>query len=387
MGSSVNQHFVPQYHFRNFSSNGKSIHVFLTRHGRSILNAAISGQCAKRNFYGHAEIESAFAALEQRHALAIRRLLDFYRGRSRSPLSMDDQIHLMHAVLFQRSRTEFEVDKHKGSHEQFALAAFRAHLASREDLDEKDRMLETLDTGQFTLSASPQYVLGHLIPIAMQSVELIADLKLIVLKNFTQFPFIFSDSPVVFYNTYYRRITNRGVLGLQTPGLQIFFPLSPTIVLMLVDPSVYEIATTTPGCTHVVHPCDVSQLNALQLHHNSNAVYFKSAQDEGYVNKLWRTHNPNVQSVASIFRRLSESNLVCRGVADASQVLHTFEPQVNHELSLSFIRCNQVNPDDYQFSRRDPEFVKEYQKRMKKEDREQRDRIRRSGAPRKRCGA
>lgn len=53
-------------------------------------------------------------------------------------------------------------------------------------------------------------------------------------------PFIFGDAPVVFYNSYYRNVTARGVLGLQSPGLQIFFPLDSTTLLLLMDDKVYS---------------------------------------------------------------------------------------------------------------------------------------------------
>ena len=52
MPERVNQHFVPQFYFKNFSGGDPKIHLLLKRTDRIIFNAAIKGQCAENPWYG-----------------------------------------------------------------------------------------------------------------------------------------------------------------------------------------------------------------------------------------------------------------------------------------------------------------------------------------------
>lgn len=67
----------------------------------------------------------------------------------------------------------------------------------------------------------------------------ISDLLPCFLINKTEFPFVFSDTPIVLYNTSFSQMRNRGVLGWQSQGLQVFYPLTPSVCLMLYDADAY----------------------------------------------------------------------------------------------------------------------------------------------------
>jgi hypothetical protein len=66
MADRSSQHFVPQFYFRQFSSDRKRIGALLKRDGHVIPNASIKGQCAKANFYGSKKLESLFSGLAAR---------------------------------------------------------------------------------------------------------------------------------------------------------------------------------------------------------------------------------------------------------------------------------------------------------------------------------
>jgi len=160
---------------------------------------------------------------------------------------------------------------------------------------------------------------------------------------------------LVLYNSHYRNVTHRGVLGLQTPGLQIFFPLNSETLLMLLDTRVYTSPFGQRTILDISEP-DVSQLNILQLHHSLNAVYFSRETDRGYVGTLWDTHKSSVVQSRSQFR--VEKGWLVDG-QPVEKLMHTFEPHLNHWLELSFVNSNPIRPSDYQFSHRSPELVAE----------------------------
>jgi len=214
--------------------------------------------------------------------------------------------------------------------------------------------------GEGQLTESPTVTVLRQILVALESAALLVDMQPRVIRNHTDYPFIFSDSPVVFYNSYYRNITDRGVLGLQTPGLQIFLPLTPKLQLMMFDPNVYTgPCLNGPFCEAINRP-DVSHLNALQLHHSSQAVYFADPDDFNYVEELYKAHRSHFIKPQAEFR--IRQDVLVRGEPSDGDILHTFEPQVNHNLSLSFVSCSPVSPRDFKFSCRSPEVVDEYRR-------------------------
>src|SRR5262249_31364694 len=162
---------------------------------------------------------------------------------------------------------------------------------------------------------------------------------------------VFGDSPVVFCNTYYRNVTTRGVLGYQTPGLQVFFPLDAQIALLLIDDQVYGGKYRDDVVLDIHERSDVSQLNALQLHHSLNAVYFADASDADYVLALWHAHKPTIIQPQARF--LKRTDLQVMGESPQGQVVfHGFEPHLNIKLDLSFVRCEPIAAKDYHFRRR-----------------------------------
>jgi len=95
-----------------------------------------------------------------------------------------------------------------------------------------------------------------------------------------------------------------GVLGFQTPSLQIFYPIDSRTMILLIDDQVYGGRYREPFLVDVHSRCDVSQLNALQLHHGLNAVYFADARHQEYVQELWNAHKSSITKPESLFQHL-----------------------------------------------------------------------------------
>jgi len=366
MSEHSNQHFVPQFYFRRFARGGRRIHLLLTASDRVVLNASIKGQCARCKFYGRPDAESLLSQLETRHA----RALDYFIGLAWSQGSTeprpDRYAWMLEAILVQRARTPLELSKQSPAREALLLEMFKEYVKHNAEIDRKDALVGEIERGTVRITEDATASVLRQIAVALECPLLISDLHFCVLRNLTDYPFIFSDSPVVFLNTYYRNVTHRGVLGLQTPGLQIFLPLDSDTLFMLLDPEVYSGPCVDRCVIDVYERSDVSHLNALQLHHALDAVYFADASASEYVASLWRAHKRTVTAPRSVFR-VEEGWLV--DGEPTEEIYHLFEPQPNATLRLSFVKCTPIAESEFRFRARSPELVAEDERLLRDRER------------------
>jgi hypothetical protein len=360
MAENVSHHYVPQFYFKLFAGGGRQICVLLLKEGRIVPHAPIKGQCAHNMFYGTVEIEREFSKLEGLHATTLRALVEAAATGDPTKWSRDLYPLLLQAVAFQRARTMLEVEKVSPAMTAMHLRLFKEYVRATRPAAQADEIIGAIDGGLVEITKSPTVTVFQQLQAALESAALLADLLPCILRNHTDYPFIFSDSPVVFYNTYYRNITDRGVLGYQTPGLQVFLPLTSSLQLMLFDPVAYSGRCRNGPCCDVVERSDVSGLNALQLHHSRQAVYFAKPDDADYVKTLYEAHKPCLVKPETVFR--VRNDLRVEGESAGGEIMHSFEPQVKYNLSLSFVDCTPAASRDYVFRHRSPALVAEHDK-------------------------
>lgn len=206
MAERLNQHYVPQFYFRHFSVNRNTIGMLLVRDGRIVTHASIKGQCSRKNFYGSKELETQFAQIESQHCIAIRAALEVANIASAEFFSVEELRLFFDAIVFQRARTATEVAKHAPAIEKMLLFMFRKHLETTQDEEFLKTFDETLAAGNMSITESTASAIGRGLSTMLQNAPLIRDLSVCFIRNRTDYPFIFSDSPVVFYNTYAKAV-------------------------------------------------------------------------------------------------------------------------------------------------------------------------------------
>lgn len=112
MATRTNQHYVPQFYFRHFATNGARIGLLLVRHGQVVPQTSIKGQCSRRNFYSAQELEAMFAKLESQQCIVIRAALEVANDDSAPFFTVEEHTSLCDAVILQRARTAVVIDKH-----------------------------------------------------------------------------------------------------------------------------------------------------------------------------------------------------------------------------------------------------------------------------------
>jgi hypothetical protein len=360
MTERLNQHYVPQFYFRHFSVIRNTIGMLLVRDGRVFTHAPVRGQCSRKNFYGSKELEAQFSQLESQHCIAIRAALEVANIATAEFFSLDELCSFFDAIVFQRARTATEVAKHERALEKLTLFMFRKHLAATRSKEFLKRFDDELAAGNVSVTESSASAVGRYLSVMLEGANLVRDLSVCFIRNRTDYPFIFSDSPVVFYNSYAKSVKNRGVIGLQCPGLQIFYPLDPWTCAMLFDPKKYR-GSFRGYLQYDAHQrSDISKLNALQMHHALNAVYFGDPTYQEYVYELWRAHRLNL-SIPEAECRINP-DLWLDGKPVEDDFFQMMEPQLNFDFDLSFVEYEPVSEADYIYEPRSPDLVERVRK-------------------------
>jgi len=350
MSEQSNHHYVPQFYFRYFSTDGKSICLVNRLTRLAVRQASIRGQASKTNFYGEKEVEKALAVVEGDSGASLRKLIE---ARDPATLAPEDVDRVLGWVALQRSRTVAARDTGQPMHDKMLRMYLEAAIGSDGDLDEGQR--QQLLTSLGSVRTNPAQAQLVEMKAALESAERLADLKPVMLINRTARPFIFGDAPVVFYNGYYRNVRHRGVLGFDTPGLMVFFPLSPTLALMLADSYCYDVKRVRDNQLQVRELRDVAALNKLQIHSASSCVYFHDFQFAGYVSELCRqeraTLAPHVGTV------IEAPGIEIGTGNQMGDIVHGFQPQLPYFLALSFLKHPVIGDDRYRFARRSERFA------------------------------
>lgn len=354
MPGNTNQHFVPQFYFRHFADDPKRISVLLKSSGQVINHAAIKGQCSKKGFYGPAEVEKAFSEAEGKYCQGVRAALEVAWVQSAPFFNQNEYAWLLEGIVFQRSRTAAEARRRAMATEDLLLFWFKSYIKERDDVERRDEMIRAIDRKEISIVEPRRVTVAKSIIDSLPNAVLISDLSLSLVRNRTDYPFVFSDAPVVFYNKYCELVRNRGVLGMQCPGLLIFYPLDSWTCAILYDPDAYRGGIRGHIQFDAHQRSDISEINKLQLYNAQDAIYFGSPQHEEYVSSLWKAHKPMLKPRESGCR--INPNLLVDGKPFDGDMVQLMEPQLGTTLNLSFIDCDQIEQHEYVYRPRDAEL-------------------------------
>lgn len=286
MADGKNQHFVPQFYLRYFScaDSNKLVCTFHLPSGRYAPHAKIRDHACDDYFYGKDGVEEALQKFESTVAPTIAGII----ASERLP-EWQSQEHkdLALFVTLQRGRTAEAAAKGNEVMEKMMQALATQGVQSLPD--------RTKDVGTIAGFDSTPRMLLHM---AVTHLCAALDLRYRLVRNNTSRPFITSDHPVVAYNQFYEaNVPGFSDTGLQSRGLQLFFPLSPRYLLILYDSDVYKIGGRAYEIIHVdAVKADVEALNVLQTVNAGESLFFSDAADEGYIRSIVAKAEANKKS-------------------------------------------------------------------------------------------
>jgi hypothetical protein len=325
-----NDHYVPQFYFRNFSpdrpdggSDGPergSIRLINLVRRKFVPTASIKGQCKKAGFHDYKPgLESALGQLEGLAASAIRGVIE---ASVPPALRSADHLALGTFMAIQRSRTLSAAEKADKMADRMFKVAY-----------ESDPRLEGIDLSHYEFGS--QYPVAIPLSVAAQCAPIAMELGLHVFVNETSEEFVTSDNPVVAHNLYCEGIDYRGVLGWNCAGIQILFPISPRHLVLLYDAKVYAVgAKHDRGASRIDDVADIRNLNAFQIATARENIYFRN---DAMVEPL----RAQIERLDSRRRRKRHITVQTGPVANGdgtSELIHQFERMLPLKFCIGSVR-------------------------------------------------
>lgn len=259
--STKNQHFVPQFYQRNFSTDGKTIGTYIIARNKYIPTAAIKNQASGSYFYStDMKIEEALGSLEGLASSAIEKI----KNNPIQKMEKEDAMALYVFTMIQIGRTPAFVKLMKDNANKMGVMLLRKYIeAMRQTARAKEVELITDDVlnsvsiqpnepGRFAISA-----ISQLLDICY---DMLSGAKILI--NKTNKAFISSDNPTCMYNQHFERIGNLNY-ALGSSGLQIYLPLTHNLAVMYSDTNCYKIGDRKKHYVEITQDYDVDQLNRL----------------------------------------------------------------------------------------------------------------------------
>jgi len=273
MAKNKNQHFVPQYYFKYFSKDKKTICVFNLKNHKYIPSATIKGQCSKNYFYGkNIRVEEIFSNIEMSASKIITKII---REKTLSSLSESERRNLMSDLAIQYGRTKKAKQTEESLINYLTEKVIKPEFFQYARKNGLDLSLEDLEEMKISMKSQ------HSPFIAMISGALLYDLEVVLLENETEIDFIFSDNPVVFCNSFFNNKVKNSTEGMASKGLQIYYPICSQFAIFAFDSNYYEFSSA--GTLKLKKESDIKILNGLQILYCNESVYFEDQDMHNYV--------------------------------------------------------------------------------------------------------
>lgn len=266
---SQRHHFVPRFYLELF---GESLHCFDKWEQRAFKTTP-ANVALEKGFYEidpKIDFEGQISQFESRFSDGLREL-----ARTRNPTALSQEsrmkIALFVALQFIRTRDYREFVKETSG-------KFLTELMKKE-LNIKD--------SDFKVVMSEEAAQGFQAKAILEEVPYIAtflgNYRWSTAVNKTKLPYWTSDNPVALFNPI--DYGDKGNIGFNVRGIQVHFPLTDDVVLVMLDPT----SSTLPPIALLKREVDVEFENNLQLR-NSNRFVISSAPDFAYARRFLKEH-------------------------------------------------------------------------------------------------
>jgi hypothetical protein len=262
MASNKNQHFVPRCYLRPFTvdgTDGAAINLYNIDRQRFIKGAPVKHQCSGDYFYGQdPQLEKAIQLIETSYADAHRAV--------QAPGYVLTDLHRTQLRLFwqlQHLRTEAA---------SIRAAQMAESMRDTAGVKDDEFRLEIRGAVQVAMKAFAE------------SMRILNDMKVCLVKNRTDTPFFASDDPAVLTNRWYLEMpaTNRRSFGLGSAGDILLLPLSPRLMFVGYDGDVYSLPNEG-GWVEVRRDADVEAFNEHQFLNCRANIFVQDSAHAGVV--------------------------------------------------------------------------------------------------------
>lgn len=327
MSENKNQHYVPQFHLKNFSVNGnrKTISLFTIASNRFIGNKAkIKHESSEDYFYGKdSKLDEVLKYFEDQTSIIIKKTIDLDYS---PPRYSEEHSDLISFVFLLSARTKY---KEEAANEW--LDGVLKHIFSFANEFTADKKYTKDFWDKFKIIN--KNAIDMSLETAIDVSPVLRDLKYVLLLNETKLSFWTSDNPVVFYNQLLEPLRpNTSNTYYTAKGLQIFYPISPRHCFFFYDETTYGFGNKTGRIVKIDKKFDIEQINLIQYINANYNLYFNEDFDEKYLEKF----NEKFSSFRRQEKAFTEELLEFK--KDEFETYISFEEtEVKCNLKLSFI--------------------------------------------------
>lgn len=228
-----------------------AINLFNIDRNRFITCAPVKNQCSRDNFYGQdPALERALQNSEGSYARALAEMLQ-------PAYLLNDS----HRLLLRRF---------------WLLQHLRTEAASRRAVEMSAGMETSIGSKVEGFRPTIREAVITAMHTFVDTMDLIDDLKVCLIRNRTSVPFITSDDPAIITNRWYmedRRPIGRS-FGLASAGALMLLPLTPRVLCLVYDGDVYSVSHNG-GWVEARHERDIKALNEHQFLNCRANIFFR----------------------------------------------------------------------------------------------------------------
>ena len=218
------QHFVPRFYLKRFADKDGLFDLYHIQQASCFNRINHKDQCQRSYFYGDdLEWENRLSRMEREWDSV------FSKIDKRADLTDEDLNQIKLFALFQRQRTLGEFNYRHAEraklYEMFGRELY-AHNGWKFDDEAKKQIEEHVDQ-----SISP----SEMLELAQKLQKYIEDLDIRIIEYVTSKRFIISDVPVIAINPFHFPSIGYGCIG-----LVLLFPVSPTVLVAILDSKMYK---------------------------------------------------------------------------------------------------------------------------------------------------
>lgn len=282
-----NQHYVPQFYQRYFSSDGKMIGTFVVENKKYIPAAPIKNQASGDYFYSpNMKIEDALTSLEGLASTAINKLID----NPKKALPDEDAMAIYVFTMIQFGRTKAFADRMSVHANVSGTTILKTYIEAMRKTTRAHEVEEITDEILDGVSIQLNEPGLHSLGIIAEMIDVLGDLQPYgkVLINQTKKAFITSDNPSCLYDQHFERIGDLHY-ALGSCGIQMYLPLTPNLAILYYDGDCYKVGDKKKHYVEITQESDVQELNKLVACKADKVLLFKQgcnniADMEAYAN-------------------------------------------------------------------------------------------------------
>lgn len=272
-----NQHYVPKFHLRKWSNDGKLISLYNKYNQKFVSNKGAIKHLASRDYLydknGELEdllgkIESHLSPLYQKiiNTVSLAELTDF-----------EWNLLYLHFILSDErtAATGKDYEELEKAKLQASLKIYQAH----------GRHLD-IDAETIKEKVEVQFACNNAIKAACKYYPLIMDLKLSLIQNTSNVEFITSDYPSIKYNLWSNIRKLYSGWGLSSVGIMYILPISPRIAVIAYDSVIYSIKSIRNDVVKIKNDSDINEINRLMLINSDQNTFFSFNIPLHYINRL-----------------------------------------------------------------------------------------------------